>query len=152
MTSLIDVVFLLLVFFLFTSRFIGIEEFLPSHLPKNRGLETFPRTVKAEVVVDLGWKDGRADATAFTTGPFAGTDDSIFAFGQVDDPRVGYIAPRFDEVEGYLAQRWRRYGPQTPVTVRFDDGLPWQMVVDVIDVCERVGLHDVTVGAEEIDP
>jgi biopolymer transport protein ExbD len=152
MTSMIDVVFLLLVFFVFSARFIVLEETLPSYLPKGRGDEPFPEQVMAEVVVGLGWKDEKASATAFTSGPYGGADRGLVAFGQHLDRRVGYVAPRFDEIERYLVDRVQQYGPKTPVTVHFENGVPWQVVVDVIDVCERVGLHDVAVGAEEIEP
>jgi len=153
MTSMIDVVFLLLVFFLLSARFIALEEMLPADQPRGRGLApVFDTVPMAEVIVDLAFRGETASAVAFTSGAGGGSADGVKAFATREDRRLGYRTPDFDGVERWLRERATEYGKLTPVTVRFDDAVPWQMVVGVIDACARVGLADVAVGASPVEP
>ncbi len=150
MTSMIDVVFLLLVFFVFTAKFVALEESLAAHLPKDRNAESpWSTVVKAELVIDVKWTEGSATATARVTGAYVGEDEGV-EFESKLDRRLGYEVPDSDAVDAYLKKCAKEHGREMQVTVHFENGTPWQVVVNQYDSCARVGMANVTVAAEEI--
>jgi len=152
MMPMVDIVFLLLIFFLLSAKFVTFEGELSTYLPKNRGLhDSLDFESRAEVIVDLAWRDDEALATAWMTGIMVGTSGDVVRFGPRAGREDGYVAPNFGELEVYLTDRVQRFGREMPVTVHFEDGVPMQMVVDVVDVCERLGIRGVAVGAAEIE-
>ena len=81
-----------------------------------------------------------------------------YVFPADPTPRVSYDygVPDFRAIESYLKAR-RRYVeeatgiPDGPtVTVRFDREVPWQAVVNMIDIFLRVGISDFALGAPEV--
>ena len=66
-----------------------------------------------------------------------------------------YWIPDFVEVETYLQARHGMYrskdsGKGIPVTINVGDDVPMQMVTNIVDICTRIGISNVTIAAKEI--
>jgi biopolymer transport protein ExbD len=72
-------------------------------------------------------------------------------------PFQKYAVPNFDEIEQYVEFRQQIYrapdvggtGKGLPVVVRFEDKVPTQVVVTLLDICKRKGIEDFTIAAKE---
>ena len=67
----------------------------------------------------------------------------------------GYQIPNFDFIEGYLGYRHQLYetkgsGKSIPVTINVSDQVPMQMVTNIVDICTRIGISNVTIAAKEV--
>ena len=87
--------------------------------------------------------------------PVAETDTRVGGGTRTGKIRYDYGVPDFMEIEEYLAFRkgvqMQRGAKVPPVTVNFGDGVPWQMVVNILDSCTRLGLTDFSINAQEIE-
>jgi hypothetical protein len=170
MTPMIDCVFQLLIFFVLTNKFIEQEGELRSYLPKNRGLQpTVATSVDlANVTIFLGWEGdsetGRCVAITTNYQPASGGNQQRYQFPNVAGGSLGYAAnkeeriqysyPDFNEVKDYVRYRKDNYsgiGVGLPVTVNFTDKVPWQMVVNVVDICVDLGITDFALNATGVD-
>lgn len=66
-----------------------------------------------------------------------------------------YWVPDFVEIETYLRNRHGMYrtkdsGKGIPVTINVSDDVPMQMVTNIVDICTRIGISNVTIAAKEI--
>ena len=66
-----------------------------------------------------------------------------------------YWVPDFLEMETYLGTRHSMYktkdpGTGIPVTINVGDDVPIQMVTNIVDICTRIGIKNVTIAAKEI--
>ena len=66
-----------------------------------------------------------------------------------------YWVPDFLEMETYLGTRHSMYktkdpGTGIPVTINVGDDVPMQMVTNIVDICTRIGIKNVTIAAKEI--
>ena len=168
MTPMIDIVFQLLIFFVLTAKFIEIEGELRSYLPKNRGLQqTVATTIDLDnVTLFLAWEGdptrGRCIAITVKYRPPTGGEQNQFKFPTVPGGDAGYAAnkkityeyPNFNEIAAYVKYRKEAYagiGFGLPVTVNFTDRVPIQMVVNMIDICVKLGITDFALNAQGID-
>ena len=182
LTPMIDIIFQLLIFFVLTAKFVAFEGQLQAFLPKDRGLSSSSSPdVPTGVTMHLSWSDdGRVicqthdyhmeDVTQeiyrfpddrntrqttegwMTSGPFG---------PKADGPPVeyDYAAPSFVEVERYLKYREDAYQARggvgskgLPVEINFSGEVPWQMIVNIIDICSRLGITDLALtGADDLD-
>ena len=126
MTPMIDVIFLLLIFFVCTANFKPPEEMLPVD-------STMPGSVSTEAVlpdpVDL---DFVRIQIAFDPVPH----------WQIE----GNHCSTFHEVQNILLL-YREAKPDIPVILESADNVPTSNVVDVYDVCRRVGLTQIQFAA-----
>ena len=113
LTPLIDVVFLLLIFFMVATTFADPEEQIDLELPVAESGES-PIATPDELVIDVT-EDGRT----FVAG-------AELAAGELDE----------------LLERTARAEPDTPVTVRGDRNLDYGRVVEVLDRCRVAGLQN----------
>ena len=121
LTPLIDVVFLLLIFFLVTSRFDEEERRLPIELPV--ATSAMPMTQRPrEVAIDID------------------REGNFYANGQ------GLPA---DELETVLRRAVANNPTNQVVVIRADAGVPFQPVVSAMDMCNRAGVADYTVTTKE---
>ena len=135
----------------------------------------------ASINLFLVWNKGEQKVECLTTGyrdPNTGAQAQEHQFA--DDPGCGvdaegrpvtstsigdsspgsvtydYHAPDFKVIEEYMGYRKDDYarvapGKSLPVNVTFEDGVPWQMVVNVLDICDRLGITDFSLTAKEVD-
>lgn len=121
LTPLIDVVFLLLIFFLVTSEFEDEEQRLDIVLPT--ATSATPMTGKPrEVVVDID-ADGR-----------------LYLSGQQTS---------LDELQRLLQTAVANNPTNQTVVIRADHTTAFQPVVSVMDVCNRTGVSDYSVTTQE---
>ncbi len=129
MTPMIDVVFLLIIFFLCTASFQATEEVLPTSLSLPGSVDA---KVKAEpeledldeVVVKLSWEDGRPR-------------------WEINNRAYG----RLEEVGGVLGAIVRRVQEDLPVILDVEGRVPMENVIDLYDLCRRVGLERIRFAA-----
>ena len=83
-----------------------------------------------------------------------GPDRRLVQYGEgIDMP--GYHIPNFINIEDYLNFRHGMYetkgsGKSIPVTINVSDNAPMQMVANIVDICTRIGITNVTIAAKEI--
>ncbi len=130
MTSMIDVIFLLLIFFVLTANFDRIEKLLPTNLflrgnaridPKIPNEETILGEIQIRIVAENGkilWKVNQRTCSTFT---------------------------EFEKVLGELES----ISPSIPVIIDPFRSLPIEKVIDVYDACRRTGLTKIQFAAEE---
>ena len=122
MTPLIDVVFILLIFFLVAARFAQEDRELPVQLPSAKS--AVPMTMEPQIMI-------------------VGVDDQ----GQY--VLNGRTIP-IDEVETNIRQAVTNNPVNQTVIIRGDKRVPFQHVVSLMDICQRlkVPTYKVTTAAE----
>lgn len=132
MTPMIDVVFLLLVFFVWTASFQIVEQVLPSNLSEATSGEVIdpntpppPEADFLDVVVRILWVDGAAT-------------------WQVNDELI----ERLDDVERKLNAIYGA-NSEAPVTIHPDADTPLGDVVQVYDISRRVGFAKVRLAVAD---
>ena len=121
LTPLIDVVFLLLIFFLVTSEFEEQERKLNIVLPT--ATSAVPMTGKPrEIVIDVD------------------SEGAIYLRGTPTD---------LDELETLLAAAVANNPTNQSAIIRADRSSSFQPVVSVMDVCNRTGISDYSVTTQE---
>jgi hypothetical protein len=190
MAPMIDVIFQLVLFFVFSMKFIAFEGQLQAYLPKDRG-QSAPQTTldPTTATLYLEWEpDGGGEVLCRTlkyVSPEGKTFEN-FTFPRDDDDikedtgpdgtirvethtlmrgRKGdeykvtydYLAPRFDLVEEHLRERKDTYDRRgvgaggLPVSVNFEDPVPWQAIANVLDICVRLEITNIALNILEIE-
>ena len=168
MTPMIDIVFQLLIFFVLTARFIEHEGELLSYLPKDRGQNAAPPPLNVNpLTIFLEWKGdpetGNCVAKTINYQP-QGSAANIreFEFPQIQgghgpgsgwsaNKRVKYDYPDYQAIYSYMKHRKDRAdaagGQKLPVTINFEDKVPIQMVVNMLDICRMLKITDFAINA-----
>lgn len=122
LTPLIDVVFLLLIFFMVATTFLDPEREIDVELPTAQSAGE-PQRTPEEIVLNV-LQDGRVfhDGTQLTD----------------DDLRL-------------LLKRAAQHDPETPVTIRGHRLAQHQSIVSVMDACGSAGLFNLAVGTSTDD-
>ncbi len=128
MTPMIDVVFLLLVFFVCTASFYAVEQILPTDvsLPGTTvSDEVVPPELKdvEPIVIEVLWQNGEAR-------------------WRIDLRQY----ERLEDVRRALAASVALH-PNLPVILDVEGAVPMENVVDVYDLCRQVGLNEVQFAA-----
>ena len=132
MTPMIDVVFLLLIFFVWTASFHVVEHILPSSVSEMTGGETVrpndpppPEADFHDVIVRVLWDNGRVS-------------------WRVGDELLSDLAG----VESKLARIFQA-NAEAPVIIDPDNATPLGDVIDVYDLSRRVGFDEIQFAAAE---
>ena len=193
MTPMIDVIFQLVLFFVFSMEFLAFEGQLNAYLPKDRGLDPppGPPIIIQQITLALVWDPQDGGSVTCRAAPYvppdggAPQDSYLFPMDPgvrppamapdgtlrrrtettmlTPDGKKGgkveydYAAPDFKVIEEYL--RWRKayYDKEDPMgtgirlTVNFSSLVPWQMIVNCVDICTRVGITDFGINAAEVE-
>jgi biopolymer transport protein ExbD len=132
MTPMIDVIFLLLTFFVMTAKFQEPEQLLPVIVGK-----TSPQPAAAQ---DTPLKI------------FVEANPSGYQLRVEDRPAIRLFDQNPQESLLVLARKVRQElettGP-VPVELYYDDAIPWDIVVKVYDVLYALGLQNITFRIEE---
>jgi biopolymer transport protein ExbD len=126
-TPLVDIIFCLCVFFMISFKFKQLEGKFDSWLPKGKGSEGMPlNAVIQEVRVALFWdEDNQATVRKYGTR-IVPDDDELQKL--LVDAYAGYV--RLNQLE-------------VPLTIDGDLRVPWEDVIDVINVSKRAGIAKV---------
>lgn len=130
MTPMIDVIFLLLTFFLLTANFRTPEDFLPLNLPSNSQAQM------PSVIEPLGIK--------IASNP-DGIDIHIAnaATVKVQQNNINHDLADFSETfRNILKTRKRR--PQDPIEIQCEDEVTWNYLVKVYHILNAFGIDNVT--------
>ena len=120
MAPMIDIVFLLLIFFMVSTTFVDREKQMSIELPLAQSGET-PEREPEEVVINVG-RDGR-----------------VF-LGLAEVPQDALLAS---------LTRTAGENPETPVTIRGHKEALHEHVVAVMDTCRRAGLQNLGIMTDE---
>lgn len=120
LTPLLDVMFLLIIFFLVATRFADEERELEVILPS--ASEARPMTVEPEIIIVNIDDQGR-----------------VMVGGKFVDPT---------ELELLLRQAAANNPVNQTVNIRADKRVPLEHAVDVINICKKVGIYDPVITTE----
>jgi len=128
MTPMIDVIFLLLIFFVCTASFQAPEAILPTRLsmPGAIGTEFVPPDDVVDldqIVVEVMRRDG----------------STRWRINDVDYMALAEVQAVLDAV--------KRVKADLPVILDVEPGVPMESVIDVYDLCRRLGLQQVQFAA-----
>lgn len=131
MTPMIDVVFLLLVFFVWTASFRVVEQVLPSSVQEPIGTGTTtddvppPEADFPDIVIRIHWQD-RQLGWSMNRQPLADLSDLEHRLGGIFE-----------------------INPAAPVIVHPDPDTPLEHVIDVYDVTRVIGFDQVELAVRE---
>ena len=137
MTPMIDVIFLLLIFFVCTASFHAAEEILPTNLSLPGSISgdvpIDPELLDLEeIVVKVLWREGRAQ------WEINGRNYRKLTIAE-DVEKVG-------NVENILRAA-KEVKADLPVILDVEDEVPMENVIDAYDLCRRVGLEKIQFAA-----
>ena len=127
MTAMIDVTFLLLVFFMMTIQFKSLDMKLSAFLPKDVGVNPTPHEPKDQLVVRIDVAPASAAGvepiTRYRVGPFSTT-------------QLAHLRARVAQL--------RRVDPELEAAVDAREGVTHGQVIDVIDELGLAGFREVS--------
>jgi biopolymer transport protein ExbD len=154
MTPMIDVTFLLLIFFMCTLKFKTLEGKLAAYLPQGIGVnqppeEPVPKIALTLSVVEPGqrYRVGAGEQASWSPesgGRFAYGPDRVilYSVGPRESTRLSDLRPHLETLH--------RQDPERPVTIDAGAGVVYSEVVGVLDLALDAGFSEVTfVGAHE---
>ena len=151
MAPMIDVTFLLLIFFMCTLKFKTLEGKLTAYLPKEVGRVdvNVPQPEDIEVALEVLVPGTRLGPDGLS--PWSGDPGSRYRFGA--DRRLEYrVGPRRGTDLGFLYRRLadlRLADPERKAVIAPGRGVVHEEVVEVLDLMIDVGLDEVRIrGAE----
>ena len=158
MTSMIDVVFLLLIFFMCATKFKQPEGELSTYLPRDRGSSGGKPTVDPGCRISV-WKEG-SEIVAFRDAdmriPSRTTDnwgDDLEAAQAEFENYYELIGPDLSYLRDQVRQRRDSYiggSPDgLPVIIAVDDDVPTMYTVAIVDICKELEIKAISFAAPE---
>lgn len=148
MTPMIDVVFLLLIFFLCTIKFKVLEGKLSAYLPKDVGVNQFEAEPKEkiEITIKIKKEGQRVYASGKERGqPWGGESSRRFEFENRE--QIYSIGPRktdeVDKIGKWLEDLFKK-DPERPSTIDCRPGTVYGDMVPVLDAAVEAGFTDIT--------
>jgi len=121
-TPLVDVIFCLCVFFMISFKFKQLEGKFDSWLPKGKGSggPISDATILDEVRVAMWWDEGKQETVRQLGQRRISTDEELATLVK----------------QGHDA--WvQQNKPDTPVTIDAEARVPWDAVINVVNICKR---------------
>lgn len=149
MTSMIDVVFLLLIFFMLATKFKMPEGTLRTFLPKDRG-ESNSRPMMSETC--------RVTLMMQGNGVIAYADQALVPTSDVLDSDyesyTGVPGPDLGFIQDHIQQRKNTYVPlggntTLPVVIDFAENVPYKYVIDVLNIVHQLELDKISFAMPE---
>ncbi|MBN1126505.1 MAG: biopolymer transporter ExbD [Sedimentisphaerales bacterium] len=138
MTPMIDVIFLLLVFFVLTAKFRTPEQFLPIQLPtENENLQRLD--VIEPLAVGLLPESEGCRITI-------GSETSLAEIIVDAEPKAEQLAEFAKSLTAILHQQKRTAAD--PIEIRCDDQVKWDHLVKVYNLLYTMGINDITFHME----
>ena len=152
MTPMIDVTFLLLIFFVMNLNVVLPEGELQSFLPKDRGQGRSSAVVLDELRVQLLWCDAsgreitgdQPGAAVLKLGRRRLAEPGELTASAVDHPAWRALGEELTAIKRGLKDPGKK-GPAVIIDAR--PAVPWQLVVKTVDVLVAAGITDVTFAA-----
>ena len=150
LTPMIDVTFLLLIFFMLASKFKVDEQEVFLKMPKNKGISKSVNEPVEQTRILLQWCKLRG--YQLSENPDVGRPVI-----KVGSPTVGYRLlevggkPNYQALVAYLSQqnRLKPHKKELPVIIDAHSKLPWRYVMKTLDTTMAAGIKDVTFAARE---
>ena len=149
MTSMIDVVFLLLIFFMCATKFKIPEGALRSFLPRDKGNATTEVVVSNNCRVTL-YKNSQGETVCLADNVTI-VNNSKGEFEQEVTPEL--YGPDLGELKAHILNRKETYdglAGALPVIVDFRKDVPYHYVVQVLDICKELEITDFSMAMPEI--
>lgn len=138
MTPMIDVIFLLLIFFVLTAKFRIPEQFLGSVLPKDESADGRAGVIEPLVLYISSTEDG----CVVKIGGAA----SVMIHSQARDEGVADFANKLAEI-----LRLQQRTADDPVEVEYRDDVEWDYVVKIQNVLYGMGIDDIAFNIPDED-
>lgn len=129
LTPMIDVVFLLLIYFMVTAQLIKEETDLGFQLPADTPPVENPEHIPSEHIIDILY------------------DGQLLLNGAPKDDPVDPDIPDFRRTLQRIASSDKRMGIETIITIQADPESPHQRSVDVLNACAEADLKMVSFGS-----
>ncbi len=153
--SMIDVTFLLLIFFMCSMQFKSVEQKLDAQLPKNEGQNPIPTEVEqpTEIRVKVYWANGQGQVIYNNKMPFPENWPGVrpdlstvgahivMKVGKLQVPTTAKHGPDLNELARTLQDLVAR--ESMPVVVDARASVPFRWVIGVLDACARAKVKDV---------
>lgn len=153
MTSMIDVVFLLLIFFMCATKFKIPEGALRSFLPRDRGQSSSSPTLSRGCRLTLQFDENTQDVTCYADEKLVPPQADTSLWGDFEHHR-GRPGPDIDFVEQHLEMRKSTYtgfgDKGLPVVIDFGEKVPYKYVIDLLNACAKVDIQDIGFAAPEV--
>ena len=149
MTPMIDVVFLLLIFFMLATKFKMPEGTLRSYLPKNRGESNSRPMLSENCRVTLLYQGDQVVAYADQAQvPTSDVLDSDYEL------HTGIPGPNLDYIEQHILRRRDTYvalgdTATLPVVIDFAEKVPYKYVIDVLNICAKLEIENIAFAQPE---
>jgi biopolymer transport protein ExbD len=154
MAPMIDVTFLLLIFFMTAMEFKTEEGYIKSYLPKDRGQSTSTPIIDLKQVrIKLLWYDrsGRRPTKAKIGKVVLKVKDKVYR--DIHYGEIGEKAPDYEELEADLRAFKASYKGKSekglPVIIDARPQVPFKHVVRVLNILVREEIKDITFAAAE---
>jgi biopolymer transport protein ExbD len=126
-TPLVDIIFCLCVFFMISFKFKQLEGKFDSWLPKGKGAQGMPlNSVIQEVRVALFWDEDNQKTIRKMGTRFVPEDEELQTL--LADAYQGFV---------------RLNQPDIPCTIDADLRVPWESVINVMNVSKKAGINKV---------
>lgn len=154
--SMIDVVFLLLIFFMCSMQFKSVEQRLNADLPKNEGQNPIPTKVEqpTEIRVKIYWANRQRQVIYSPTQPFPdnwpGVRPPLSTAGAHVELKVNKLPiANLNELARTLAD----LNATNPLPVVLDarQAVPFRWVIGALDACARAEVQDVKFQAPPVE-
>ncbi|HCW43734.1 MAG: hypothetical protein GWP41_05710 [Planctomycetia bacterium] len=149
MTPMIDVVFLLLIFFMLATKFKMPEGTLRSYLPKNKGESNSRPMLSENCRVTLLYQADQvvvyADQAQVPTSDVLDSDFENF---------TGVPGPDLIYLEQHILRRKDTYvslgsDSSLPVVIDFAEKVPYKYVIDVLNICAKLEIENIAFAQPE---
>ncbi len=157
MTSMIDVVFLLLIFFMCATKFRQPEGALRSWLPRDRGQQASRPVITPGCRITLTREGSQVICLADDAiMPFAiSWPDTDVGRAQADfENGHGIQGPNLEALEQHILGRKDTYrgvsAKGLPLIIDFGETVPSRYVIDVVNICKRLEIDDIAFAAPEL--
>ena len=134
MTAMIDVIFLLLAFFVLTAKFRAPEQFLPAAL-SSAGAAAQRTGIVEPLAITIGAEAGGCVIVLSDTAA-TGIDSA--------NPEAG-LAVFADRLQAVLLSQHRTTAD--PVEILCDDQVQWDHLIKIYNILYAMGINDITFGA-----
>lgn len=139
MTPMIDVIFLLLAFFVITARFSEPEAFVPVKLPSPDSAQAFRSQIVEPLILEIKGRPGGCLATV-------GTGEEITLSEELPERGLATLADTL-----YRQCRLQQRTSEDPIELICHDNVTWDFVVKIYDVLQAMGATRITFVTMEQD-